>query len=99
MKKLLLAHSRDTLEFKYYLANTAFPNYAPWTQVLASSKEAPQAAGAPNAARGKAQAAVRLATLKSNLFRAVCRRVSRSLLNRDRLLFALRLAQVCIHCS
>lgn len=67
-------------------------------QVLASSKEGiPKGTGAsvaPVTAKGKSDAAARLAVLKARLFRAVCRRVSRSLLNRDRLLFALRLAQV-----
>ena len=43
---------------------------------------------------GKVDATARLAILKTRLFRAVCRRVCKGLLNKDRLLFALRLAQV-----
>lgn len=45
---------------------------------------------------GKVDATARLAVLKTRLFRAVCRRVCKGLLNKDRLLFALRLAQVSI---
>lgn len=62
------------------------------TQVLASSKQSTKAMVA--SATGKVDATDRLAVLKTRLFRAVCRRVCKGLLNKDRLLFALRLAQV-----
>ena len=61
-------------------------------QVLSSSKEG--AEGMAGSSSGKGAAGARLAVLKSRLFRAVCRRVSQGLLNRARLLFAVRLAQV-----
>lgn len=61
-------------------------------QVLASSKQSAKSMAA--AAGGKVDATARLAVLKARLFRAVCRRVCKGLLNKDRLLFALRLAQV-----
>lgn len=66
-------------------------------KVLASSKES--ATAKVGAASGMADATARLALLKSRLFRAVCRRVCKGLLNRDRLLFALRLAQVSLPCA
>lgn len=60
-------------------------------KVLAKSKENVKAVSS-----GKFDPTVRLAVLKSRLFRAVCQRVCKGLLNRDRLLFALRLAQVTV---
>lgn len=61
-------------------------------QVLASSKQSGAAMAASSS--GKVDATARLAVLKTRLFRAVCRRVCKGLLNKDRLLFAVRLAQV-----
>lgn len=61
-------------------------------QVLASSKQSAKAMVASSS--GKVDATARLAILKARLFRAVCKRVCKGLLNKDRLLFALRLAQV-----
>lgn len=68
----------------------------PKRQVLASSKEVSKVDKVESRGPLKvnANAAARLALLKSRLFKTVCRRVCRSLLNKDRLLFALRLAQV-----
>lgn len=66
--------------------------------MLASSKETVKAS-VVRSSRGKVDATARLAVLKSRLFRAVCRRVCKGLLNRDRLLFALRLAQVRAPCK
>lgn len=60
-------------------------------KVLAKSKENVKAVSS-----GKFDPTARLAILKSRLFRAVCQRVCKGLLNRDRLLFALRLAQVTV---
>lgn len=48
---------------------------------------------------GKVDAKPRLAVLKARLFRSVCRRVCKGLLNKDRLLFAVRLAQVNRTCT
>lgn len=62
------------------------------TQVLDSSKQSAKAMVASSS--GKVDATARLGVLKTRLFRAVCRRVCKGLLNKDRLLFALRLAQV-----
>lgn len=62
------------------------------TQVLASSKQSSKEMAASSS--GKVDAKPRLAVLKARLFRSVCRRVCKGLLNKDRLLFAVRLAQV-----
>lgn len=62
-------------------------------KVLTRSKEAPKAVSS-GSLKVNANAMARLALLKSRLFKTVCRRVCRGLLNKDRLLFALRLAQV-----
>lgn len=69
-----------------------FAGLWPTWKVLASSKESAKGVAASSA--GKIDPPARLVLLKSRLFRAVCRRVCKGLLNKDRLLFALRLAQV-----
>ncbi|CAM9106263.1 unnamed protein product [Ectocarpus fasciculatus] len=63
-------------------------------QVLATSKQSAKAMVASST--GKVDATARLAILKARLFRAVCKRVCKGLLNKDRLLFALRLAQLYV---
>lgn len=62
-------------------------------QVLASSQDG-KAVSPTGSPTRRVDSESRLGLLKSRLFRAVCRRVCKGLLNRDRLLLALRLTQV-----